>query len=113
MHALRGRGATVGRPAARGPGPYFAAKRQIEAILRDSGLSWTVLRPSALVGNGRGVAALKLFSVVGALPGLRGPVLDAKAIDVHVCARAMVRIATQGSHREQVLFGREIWALGG
>ena len=95
----------------RGPGPYFAAKRQIEQIVRDSGLAWTLLRPSALVGNGRGSSLLKLGNVFARVPGLGGVVQDATGIGVDQCARAMVRIALSGSHRGEVLMGRQIVPL--
>lgn len=96
----------------RGPGPYFAAKRAIEATLRDSGLAWTVLRPSALVGNGRAPRALGVLNGMGRLPGLGTVVGDLGAIGVDVCARAMVQIALDESHRCKVVFGSEIRRLG-
>jgi NADH dehydrogenase len=36
----------------RGPGKYFTSKGKAEEIVRQSGLSWTIFRPSGIVGPG-------------------------------------------------------------
>lgn len=78
------------------PGPYYDAKREAEAILFRSGLSWTVLRPGALVGKGRGH---RLLSAVG--------------VSTEACARAMVRAATEPGFENRILGNGDIKRLGG
>ncbi|MBI2390317.1 MAG: NAD(P)H-binding protein [Deltaproteobacteria bacterium] len=96
----------------RSPGAYPAAKRAAEAAVRDSGLSWAVLRPSFIVGPGRGaakafdtvVAPLRMFS--------RAAGDDMRSIDVEVLARAIVRVAASPEFDGKVLTGRDLHRLG-
>ena len=104
------------------PDPYSRAKAASEAIVRESGLAWTIFRPSILVSppgaatsaHGRreapsGVDALG--RALRAVPGLRGLADDARPIPIEVVCRAMVR--TLLSPRDgRVLAGRDIWEIG-
>ncbi len=93
------------------PGPYYDAKRKAEQLVMDSGIPWTILRPSALIGNGRGPAVMARTGLLEAIPGVGGAVRDAKGIPVSVCGKAMVDVALAGSHKGTVLKGRDIWAF--
>ena len=95
------------------PGAYYDAKRAAEQAVLGSGLGWTMVRPSLLVGNGRGTTAALAFGGLRALPGLRGLVDDSRAIPVDVLARALVRIcAAPAKHHGATVLGRQLWALG-
>ena len=60
-----------------GPSAYLRSKGEAEAIVRESGLAWTVFRPSVIFGRGDGfinlfARALELFPVMMlACPGAR------------------------------------------
>jgi uncharacterized protein YbjT (DUF2867 family) len=86
-------------------GAYYDAKREAERIVRDSGIPWTVARPSFLVGNGRGLGGAWL-------PGGIGWLDDVRSIPVGVVAAALVRVVAEASHRGEVLAGRHLWRLG-
>lgn len=95
------------------PGAYYEAKRKAEEAVRQSGLSFVILRPSFIVGPGRAAGRafdplllpLRLFS--------RGVEADVRSIDVEVLARAVLRCARSAEHDGQVLDGRELHRLGG
>jgi len=93
------------------PGPYYAAKREAERIVRESGLAWTITRPSFLYGNDRGSSAASAIGALGVIPGLKGCADDWKGIPVGVVAEAMVKIARDGLHRNEIVSGRHLWAL--
>jgi len=94
------------------PGAYYDAKRKAEAIVRESGLSWVVLRPSFIVGPGR--AAAKAFDPLIAPLRLfaRGFGDDMRSIDVEVLARAVVQCAESPEWDGKVLDGRDLHRLG-
>jgi len=103
-------------------GPYLRAKGECEAILRESGLAWTIVRPSILVSppgaptstHGTRAAPPGLCAIVcavGCIPGLRGWADDMKPIPLDVVARAVVR-AIERPMAGHVLAGRELWKLG-
>ncbi len=93
------------------PGPYYSAKREAERIVRESGLTWTITRPSFLYGNDRGSAAASAIGALGVIPGMKGFAEDWKGIPVGVVAEAMVKIATGGLHEDEIVSGRHLWAL--
>lgn len=94
------------------PGPYYDAKRDAEALVMNGSIPWTITRPSALLGNGRGPGFLARTGWLEGLPGVRGAVLDMKGIPTRVCAAAMLKLVLDASHHRTVLNGRDLWALG-
>lgn len=94
------------------PGAYYEAKRQAEAIVRSSGLSWVILRPSFIVGPGR--AAAKAFdALIAPVRVFARPVADdLRSIDVEVLARAVVRCAESPEWDGSLLEGRDLHRLG-
>ena len=93
------------------PGPYYDAKRDAERVVMSSTIPWTLIRPSALIGNGRGPGFLARTGWLEALPLVRGPVQDMKGIPVRVCAAAMLRVVLERTHQGQILNGRDLWML--
>lgn len=95
----------------KGPGAYAEAKRRAESAVRESGLSWCILRPSFIAGPGRAAgkaldvfwAPVKLFS--------RGLADDWRSIDATDLARAVVAVARSNAHDGQILYGRALHAL--
>jgi len=77
------------------PGAYYDAKREAERIVTRSGLAWTILRPGALVGNGRGNAALTWLGV-----------------STEACAHALIRVATEPGWDKRILGNADIKGLG-
>jgi uncharacterized protein YbjT (DUF2867 family) len=105
-----------------GGGAYLRAKGECEQIVRDSGLAWTIVRPSILVSpadaprstHGTRSAPPGLGAILGAvgcIPGLRGWADDTKPIPIDVVARAFVQ-AIERPMAGHVLAGRELWRLG-
>lgn len=94
------------------PGAYYAAKREAERIVRESGLKWTITRPSFLYGNDRGSSAASVIGALGVIPGLKGCAEDWKGIPVEVVGLATLKIARDGLHQDAVVSGRDLWPLG-
>jgi uncharacterized protein YbjT (DUF2867 family) len=105
-----------------GSGAYLQMKGECERILRESGLRWTIFRPSALASpasapegsHGRrwvppGTTALT--AGLRRLPGLGGLVAAYGAIPIPVLAHAMVRVL-QAPHDGVILQGNELWEAG-
>jgi uncharacterized protein YbjT (DUF2867 family) len=96
----------------RSPGAYPDAKRRAEAAVRASGLSWVMVRPSFIVGEGRSApraldpiwAPVRLFS--------RATADDWRSIDAAVLARAIARLIASREHDGTVVTGRVLHALG-
>ncbi len=95
------------------PGAYPAAKREAEAAVKDSGLAWSILRPSFIAGPGR--AAGRVLDVLWAPMRLfaRGFVDDIRSIDVEVLARAVLAVARSGEWDGRILEGRELHRIAG
>ena len=93
------------------PGAYPAAKRAAEAAVRDSGLRWTVLRPSFIVGPGR--KAPKALDALWAPVGLfaRGWADDVRSIDVDDLAAALARVIGSDAWDGRALAGRDLHAI--
>jgi uncharacterized protein YbjT (DUF2867 family) len=103
-------------------GAYLQMKGKCEAIVKESGLRWTILRPSALVspeGSAEGThgarrsppGARAVFGAIRALPGLTGFADDVRPIPIEVLADAILRIL--GAPRDSaILEGRDLWVLG-
>jgi uncharacterized protein YbjT (DUF2867 family) len=84
-------------------GAYLKAKARAEAIVRESGLPFTVVRPSAFIGEGHrappGLAALSRLPTLARLRPIR----------VEQLAGLLLDLATQGDGRGEVLEGRSLW----
>lgn len=91
----------AGRPL----GAYLQAKARAEAIVRESGLSWTILRPSAFVGGGHRPPAV--MGLVTRLPGLS----KYRPIPIEDLARAILHVARTRSSLGLVLEGDPLWAV--
>ena len=107
-----------------GVGAYLKAKGESERIVRESGVAWTIFRPSALVspsdasgaasahGSRRAPPAMGgVVSALGHLPGLGGWALDTKPIPIEVVCRAFLRVLVDRSDGK-ILQGRDLWSLG-
>ena len=90
----------AGKPA----NQYLTVKRKTEEWVEKSGLEYTIVRPSFIVGEGRRAAqALGVLTYV--IPSLR-------AIDVHDLARVFLRALERREQvRNQILEGNSIWRL--
>ncbi|MCP4808971.1 MAG: NAD(P)H-binding protein [Proteobacteria bacterium] len=93
------------------PGAYSEAKRQAEKVVMESGIPWTITRPSALYGNGRGSSMTGWMTPLRHVPGLRGVVDDVNGIPVDYVARAMAVLLRDGLHKNEAISGRELWRL--
>lgn len=93
------------------PGAYPAAKREAEKAVRESGLSFAILRPSFIVGPGR--AAPRALDVVWAPVRLfaRGFADDMRSVDVQDLANALVRVAASNEWDGRILEGRDLHAI--
>jgi uncharacterized protein YbjT (DUF2867 family) len=107
-----------------GAGAYLRAKADAERIVRESGLTWTLVRPSALVSPADGAEGshgrrrtphwlVGAGTALARLPLVGGWVDDMRAIPIGVVAggiaRALEDTAEPGAGR--ILHGRELWAL--
>ncbi len=106
-----------------GAGAYLRMKGECEAIVRDSGLRYSIFRPSVLVtpegaqagshGSRRAPPAFGgLLGALGALPGLGAFAEDYKPIPLDVLARAFLKVL-EWPKDGAVLTGRDLWRLGG
>ena len=85
-------------------GRYLQVKRKTEAWVEASGLEYTIVRPSFIVGQGRRAAQV-LGALTYPLPSLRG-------IEVHELARVFLRaLERRAEVRNQILEGKSLWRL--
>ncbi len=90
----------AGRPRGR----YLQVKRKTEEWVEKSGLEYTIVRPSFIVGQGRRSAQV-LGALLAPIPSLRG-------IEVHELARVFLRaLERRDQVRNQVLEGKSLWSL--
>lgn len=107
-----------------GLGAYLKAKGESERIVRESGLAWTIFRPSSLVSPHDALGAVSahgtrsappamggIVSALGHLPGLSGWALDTKPIPIEVLCRAFLRVLATPADGK-IFKGRELWTLG-
>jgi uncharacterized protein YbjT (DUF2867 family) len=93
---------SVGASSARGK--YLQVKRKTEQWVEQSGLEYTIVRPSFIVGEGRLPAQLLGF-LTYPIPSLRG-------IEVHDLARVFLRaLERRDDVKNQILEGRSLWRL--
>jgi nucleoside-diphosphate-sugar epimerase len=90
----------AGRPM----GAYLEAKARAEALVRESGLRFTIVRPSTFVGGGH--KAPPGFSAVTKLFGLKA----LQPIAIEDLARMLLRICAQRAPENTVLEGASLWA---
>ena len=86
-------------------GAYLKAKAEAERIVRESGIPYTIFRPSSLIGEGRkpppGMSGFtKLFGMHKYRP-----------ITVEQVAGAMLRVARERSHLGEALEGKSLWEV--
>jgi NADH dehydrogenase len=95
---------SVGAGTARGS--YLAWKKKTEDWLIASGLEYTIVRPSMIVGEGRRPAQI-FGSLVWPIPSLR-------PIERHQLARVFIRaLERRDQVKNQILEGKPIWKLLG
>ena len=115
-----GAGGTTG---AGGPGAYLRMKGESERIVRESPLRFTIFRPSFLVSPPDAAEGLHgarrpprflspMFRALRRVPGLSGFADDLRPIPIAVVARAFLRVL-ETPMDGCVLFGRDLWRLGG
>lgn len=100
-HVILLSSAGTGRPV----GAYLKAKAKAEALVRESGIPWTIFRPSALEGGER-----------KAIPGLKGitrllGLQSFEPIALGDLAAAMLQCAADRAPLEAVLEGGPLWQL--
>ncbi len=104
-----------------GAGAYLKAKGEAEAVLRGSDLTWTIVRPSALVSptgamagsHGHRQTPAWLVTVGGwcaRLPLVGSMVDDLRAIPITVVADGIIDALEHGAGG-QILTGRDLWAV--
>lgn len=91
----------AGRPV----GAYLRAKAAAEAIVRDSGIPWTIVRPGPFVGEGHKVPGL-----LGLATKLAG-VWKYRPIQLEQLASAMLLIAEERAPMNAILEGRPLWEV--
>ncbi len=104
-----------------GTGAYLKMKGECERIVKDSGLRYTIFRPSVLVspkdadlghhGKRDDQPAMDLaMRALGVLPGLRGFSDDYKPIGIDVLVRTMLDVVeARGTSREgAIVMGRDM-----
>jgi NADH dehydrogenase len=85
-------------------GRYLQVKRKTEEWVEASGLEYTIVRPSFIVGEGRRGAQL--------LGTLTYPIPSLRAIEVHELARVFLRaLERRDEVRNQILEGKSLWRL--
>ena len=105
-----------------GSGAYLKMKERCERIVQDSGLRWTIFRPSMLVSPKDGPAGTHgkrpniagagyLFGASKAIPGFRGWADDVRPIPLEVLCRAFLAVLRE-PRDGKILLGRELWTLG-
>ena len=93
--------AGAGRPV----GAYLKAKARAEALVRDSGIPWTIFRPSALEGGER--KPIPGFKGLTRLLGLK----SFEPISLEELAAAMLQSAADRAPLGAVLEGTSLWEL--
>ncbi len=104
-----------------GAGAYLKMKGECERIVKDSGLRYTIFRPSVLVSpkdadeshhgkrDEQPVMDMALRAM-GVLPGLRGFSVDYRPIGIDVLVRTMLDVVeAKGSSRDgEIVMGRDM-----
>jgi uncharacterized protein YbjT (DUF2867 family) len=90
---------------------YLRAKAAAEKIVRDSGLGWIILRPSAITGPGRQLPGIfaPLAAALRYLPGLRQIADDYRPVHVETLARAIFEAVKSSHATREIWRGQDIW----
>ena len=91
----------AGRPL----GAYLKAKAKTEAIVRESGIAWTIFRPSMLEGGDRGESP-----AMRAVTGILG-LAKYRPIRLEDLAAAMLHCANNRAPLAVALEGKPLWEL--
>jgi uncharacterized protein YbjT (DUF2867 family) len=102
-------------------GAYLQMKGECEAIVKESGLRWTLLRPSGLEspkGSPEGAHGVRrpppgmnaLFAALRAVPGLDAWADDYRPIPLDVLVGAILRVLVDPQDGA-TLKGRDLWGL--
>jgi nucleoside-diphosphate-sugar epimerase len=106
-----------------GAGPYLQAKGDAERIVQEGGLTWTLVRPSALVSPTDGMHGshgrrrtpswlVGLGAQVARLPLVGPTVDDLRAIPIEVVSDGIVAALEDPSGFDgRVLAGRDLWSI--
>jgi nucleoside-diphosphate-sugar epimerase len=105
-----------------GMGAYLQMKLECEKLVRESGLAWSIFRPSVLESpkeSGAGthgrrggvVGARYVFGAIKAIPFLRGWGDDVRPIGIDVLCRAMLAVVDDPSLDGSILAGRDLYRL--
>lgn len=91
----------AGRPV----GAYLQAKAEVERIVRESGIDWTIVRPSSFVGEGH--RAPPGMSALTRMLGLH----TFRPIRMEELAAAILHVAEERAPVGEVLEGRSLWRV--
>jgi nucleoside-diphosphate-sugar epimerase len=105
-----------------GVGAYLQTKAKCESIVKDSGLRWTIWRPSGLVSPEAGPEGTHgrrrlpshlsaVFRLLRLVPGLSGFADDFRPIPIEVVCDAVLHLMVEPLDAA-TLTGRQLWALG-
>lgn len=84
-------------------GPYLQAKARAERLATESGVPYTIVRPSAFVGEGH--PPIPGMATLTRLPGLRG----LRPIRVEQLAAALLHVALEKAPLGTILEGESLW----
>lgn len=98
-----------------GWGSYLSWKKRTEEAVRESGLSFTIVRPSYLAGDAQFPERLSLGAVSAFLRGFSdtpfgGWAADLSPINIQILARVLLTLVKRGPQR-RVLRGRDLWRI--
>lgn len=99
-----------------GLGSYLSWKKRTEQAVRESGLGWTIVRPSYLAGDAELTERRELLALSAFLRGLsEAPIGGALAanlrpINIQVLARVLLHLVRAGPQR-RVLLGADLWRI--
>lgn len=91
----------AGNPA----GAYLKAKARAEAIVQNSGLPFTIFRPSAFMGEGHHIPGV--FKTLTKLLGAK----RYEPIEVEELARALLKVAQDRAPLNAILEGEALWTI--
>lgn len=99
-----------------GWGSYLAWKKRTEALVRNSGIPYTLVRPSYLAGDATFSERLRLEATSAFLRGLSdtflvgGLAADVRPIPIQILARVMLHLVHAGP-QNGALSGRDLWRI--
>lgn len=102
--------------AGTGWGQYLKWKQRTEDLVRDSGLPWTIVRPSYLAGDEQFPERASLSATTAFLRGFSesmfggGYAADLRPINIQVLARVFLHLVNAGPQK-RVLKGRHLWRI--